>query len=72
MRFALRFPLVVDSAQQANNEDLVAGLNQVAQFVFAGAGAPTFTPSGVALYFRTDFAANAAVYVYDGSWKSVT
>jgi hypothetical protein len=72
VKFALRWPVVADAQQQANNDDLLAAVNQISQFIFSGTGVPAFTPPGPALYFRYDFAVNAAVYSWDGSWKSVT
>lgn len=72
MNFSLPSPSVADSGQQINNEALLRGLNQIAQFLFSGTGVPTFNPGGPALYFREDFGVNSSVYVYDGTWKSVT
>lgn len=67
MKFTLPNPLVVDVAQQRNNEVLLTGLNTVAQFVFFGAGVPTFTPPGRALFIRLDGGANTTLYVYEGA-----
>lgn len=72
-RFSLRHPFVVDISQQQNNEDLLAAVNETAQFVFHGAGAPAFTPpdGGRALYIRIDGGVNTTLYVYEGStWSA--
>jgi hypothetical protein len=72
VKISIRFPFITDSQQQANNEDLVQGVNAIGQHIFSGSGVPSFTPPGPALFFRHDFGVNASVYVWDGSWKSVT
>lgn len=44
-------------------------LNIVNKHVFVGRGAPTGTPSGRALYIRTDGGASTTLYVWEGaSW----
>ena len=65
--FSLREPLVSDPSQQANNEDLLVAINQIAQFIFFGTGAPTFTPPGRALYVRLDGGAGTTLYVWEGA-----
>lgn len=70
--FRIGHPFVADAEQQRNNEDLLSGLNQIAQFIFFNAGAPTFTPAGRAMYFRTDGGAGTSFYVYNGAaWTAV-
>jgi hypothetical protein len=72
--FALRQPWISDPAQQANNEDLLTGLNFVAQFVSAGEGAPSHTPDGPQIYFRYDGGAGTTLYVYEpgpAAWNAL-
>lgn len=72
MKFSLRFPLVADVQQQANNEGLVADVNGLAQFFSAGEGAPSSSPDGPQLYFRRDGAAGSSAYGWDGSsWTAL-
>lgn len=72
MKAVLPHGTVADRAQHTNNQALLNATNAIGQFVFTGTGVPTFTPPGPAIYFRQNFAVNASVYVWDGSWKSVT
>lgn len=65
MKFSVRFPFTADQQQQSNNEDLLAGINQIGQYLYAGPGVPSFTPPGSALFFRTD---SPEVYKYNGAW----
>lgn len=65
--FSLGHPLVDDSKQQRNNDDLLQGLNRLGQFLYFSTGVPTFTPPGRALYIRLDGGANTTLYVYEGA-----
>lgn len=67
MKFVLREPFVDNLAQQANNEGLLVSLNEIAQFLFFGTGAPGFTPPGRALYIRLDGGAGTTLYVWEGA-----
>ena len=68
MKFSLRFPFIADQQQQSNNEDLLAGLNRIAQFVSSGQGAPSHTPPGPEIYFEED---GPGVWRYNGSWTAL-
>jgi hypothetical protein len=65
-----RLPHRLDDFQARDNFDaLINGLNAIGQFFYFGAGAPSFTPPGRALYIRTDGGAGTTLYVYEGaSW----
>jgi hypothetical protein len=71
VKIALRNPFIANDTtelarkQQENNEDLLAGFNGLAQFIFWGSGVPTSTPPGPALYFRLD---SPEVYKFNGAW----
>lgn len=67
MRFRLRRPWVEDRAQQENNEDLLAAINEIGQFISWGDGAPTHTPDGRQLYIRRDGGAGTTLYVHEGA-----
>lgn len=68
MRFRVRWPLVSDVQQQAVNEDLLGGLNQMARFVSWGDGAPAHTPDGPEIYFEQD---GPGVHIYNGGWVAL-
>lgn len=63
--------LVPDPLQREVNEGLINAVNLVAQFVFFGDGAPTFSPTTdagdpqPAVYIRLDGDAASTLYVYD-------
>jgi hypothetical protein len=63
--FNLRHGLVPDWQQQANNEDLLTGINFLGQFFSTGAGAPTHTPDGPQFYLRNDGGAGTTLYVWE-------
>ena len=65
MKFTLRWPFIDEPQQQANNEDLLRGLNFLAQFVSTGTGAPAHTPDGPQVYLRADGGAGTTLYVYE-------
>jgi hypothetical protein len=67
VRFRLRWPFVAEPQQQANNEDLLAAVNEIAQFLSWGDGVPAHTPDGRQLYVRRDGGANTTLYVYEGA-----
>lgn len=50
-----------------NDDELLKGLNQVAQFFYFGNGAPTFTPAGRAIYIRLNGGAGTTLYVWEGA-----
>lgn len=64
--FTLSSPLVDDSAQQRNNDDLLRAINQISQFLYWGTGAPTLTPTGRALYIDIAGGAGTTLYVHEG------
>lgn len=66
-KFGIGHPLIADSQQQKNNEDLLGGLNTLGQFIYFGSGAPTFTPTGRAIYIRTNGGAGTTLYVWEGA-----
>lgn len=70
---ALPDAVVADPAVQRNLETLLVGVNAVGQYIYAcTGGAPTSTPPGAAIAFRTDPAPGAAVYGFDGtSWTAI-
>jgi hypothetical protein len=58
--------------QQRINQDLLNAVNAVGVFIYTGAGAPTVTPTGPAIYFRQNPSAGAAVYLFNGTtWTAV-
>jgi hypothetical protein len=74
MKFSIRWPLVTDTQQQANNEDLLAAINFIAQHLSVGDGAPAHTPEGVQLYLRRDGGAGTTLYVYEptpAAWNAL-
>jgi hypothetical protein len=74
MKFAIRWPLVSSAEQQANNEDLLKGLNFIAQFVSTGTGAPAHTPDGPQVYLRVDGGAGTTLYVWEptpAAWNAI-
>jgi hypothetical protein len=68
VRFRLRWPFVAEPQQQANNEDLLAAVNQLGQFVSWGDGAPAHTPDGPEIYFEQD---GPGVHIYNGAWVAL-
>jgi hypothetical protein len=72
--FSLGSPLVDDPAQQRNNEDLLAGVNALAQFMSWGTGAPAHTPDGPQVYLRYDGGAGTTLYVWEptpAAWNPI-
>lgn len=71
-QFAVGHPTVVDSEQQRNNDDLLTAINQIAQFIDFGDGAPSHSPAGPALYFNRTGGVGTSVYGWDGtSWTAL-
>ncbi len=64
-RYVNPTPRVVDPGAQRNFEALQGALNGFLQFFYAGDGAPTLTPPGVAWYVQRDGAAGSQLWVYD-------
>lgn len=67
MRYKLRNPFVSDRAQKENNEDLLFAINEIAQFISFGDGAPTHTPTGRQIYIRRNGGAATTLYVWEGA-----
>lgn len=60
-------PLSDGTSTERNFTELEQRLNELGQFVYWGAGVPTLTPPGRALYIRTDGGAATTLYVYEGA-----
>lgn len=65
--FSITNAIIEDPIQQKNNQDLLKGLNALGQFIFYGAGVPTFTPTGRAIFIRTNGGAGSTLYVWEGA-----
>lgn len=69
--FSIGNPFVADPQQQRNNDDLLTGLNAIAQFIDFGTGAPAHTPTGRRIYVRRDGAAGTTLYCWSGAaWNA--
>ncbi len=69
--FRIRYPVVPDTEQRRNNDDLLDGLNQIGQFIYFGSGVPTFTPTGRAIFIRLDGGAGTTLYCWSGAaWNA--
>lgn len=61
----------VDQALRENGDVLEAGINALGQFFFSGNGAPSFTPTGRAIYIRLDGGAATTLYCWSGAaWNA--
>lgn len=70
--FSLPDPFDDDSGRQSNFLELLRGLNQIAQFIDFGTGAPTHSPAGPALYFREDGGVGSSIYGWDtATWTAL-
>lgn len=74
MRFSLRFPFVTDVEQQANNEDLLAAVNDLGQLEFIGTGSPNgaVTASPPARYWNRSGGAGTTLYVKESGVNTNT
>jgi hypothetical protein len=72
--FAITNVWVENPEQRRNNEDLLKALNFLGQFVSTGSGAPSHTPDGPQMYFRTDGGVGSTLYVYEptpAAWNAL-